>query len=120
MKNSLKSAKIIDAQSMGASVTSSPTQIQFLDNVCYQVIWSAGSTPVGTLSVEVSVNYDPQVNPDTSTWTALTLPVTPSVSGNSGSFILDLNQLSMPWVRLKYVRSSGSGTLNAYISAKEV
>lgn len=119
MKNAIKKARVINAVSMGASITSSPSNIQFLDNVCYQANWSGGSSPVGTLSVEISVDYDPEQN-NSGTWNAVTLPVTPAVSGNSGSYAIDLNQLSAPWVRLKYTRTSGSGTMSAFMSAKAV
>lgn len=119
MKNSIGSARVVTNASMAADVTSLITNIQFLDNIYYQAIWSAGSTPVGVITVEVSASYDPTTN-TAGTWDALTLPVTANVSGNSGSISLDLNQLSMPWIRLKYTRTSGSGTLNVYMSAKEV
>lgn len=104
---------------MGATFTSSPTNIQFLDNIAYQAVWSAGSTPVGVLSVEVSIDYDPQQN-NAGNWDTLVLPVTAAVSGNSGTLSIALQQLSHPWVRLKYTRTSGSGTMNAFLSAKEI
>ncbi len=119
MKNAIRKAKVIDAVSMAASIISSPSSIQFLDNVCYQAVWSAGATPVGVLSVQVSVDYEPEKN-ISGNWDTVILPITPAVSGNSGTYTIDLTQLAAPWCRLVYTRTSGTGTLNAFMSAKEV
>jgi hypothetical protein len=91
-----------------ATLTSTVTEIPYLDNVVYQATWSG--TPTGTFSVEVSldgVNYVP-----------LGLSPTPSASGSASSAIIELNQLGERFVRLVYTRIAGSGTLNAYIAAK--
>jgi len=117
LKNSLRQGKVIDAASMAASITSAPTQIAFLDNIYYQVEWS-GTSPVGSMSVEVSSSYDQRLG--TGSWDAVVLPVTPSIAANTGSISIDLNQLGAPWVRLVYTRTSGTGTMTAYISAKSV
>lgn len=104
---------------MGGDVTSSVTNIQFLDNIAYQVNFTG--TPVGTFSVEVSVDHaqDSQGNVTvTGTWNALTLSPTPAASGAAGSAYIDLNQLSAAYVRIKYTRTSGTGTLNGYITGK--
>lgn len=88
-----------------------------------QFIWSGGGTPVGTIAIQVSLDYaqDSQgVVTNSGTWTALTFSSTPAVSGNSGSLYLDLNQLGAAWVRAVYTKTSGTGTLNAYISGKEI
>lgn len=122
-KNTLLSYKIITNGVMtGTSVlTSTVTNIQHWDNVCLQFVW-AGS-PTGTFSVQFSVDYaqDFQGNvTNTGTWDPITLSPAPAASGSAGSWLLDLNQLSMPWVRVVYTNASGSGVLQAYISGKEI
>jgi hypothetical protein len=123
-KNSLLPFKIINAGDLSqSSITSAVTNIQFLDDINIQYIWSAGSSPVGTIAVQVSSNYaqDSQGNVSNSgTWTSLSLSSTPSISGNSGSGVIEMTQLGSVWIRTVYTRTSGSGTLNAYISGKEI
>lgn len=117
MNNSLRKGTVINAVSMATSITSLPTAIQFLDNVYYQIIWS-GTSPVGVMEVQVSNSYDERLG--TGSWDTVVLPVSPSVAANTGSISIDLNQLGAPWVRILYTRTSGVGTMSAYISAKEV
>lgn len=122
-KTNLLKFQNITAGSMGGSLTSAVTSILNLDNIGLEFVWSAGSTPVGTISVEISIDYaqDTQGNiTNAGTWVALALSPTPSVSGNSGSIYIDINQISAPWIRAKYTRTSGSGTLNSYICGKMV
>lgn len=115
-----------------ATLTSDVTNIQFLDNIAYQFNWSG--SPVGALSVEVSIDYaqddmSPPNVTNTGNWTPLTLTywdgsafVTAfSIPTSVGSPVcVDLALLSAPWIRVKYTKSSGTGTLNAYVSAKEI
>ncbi len=123
-KNTLLTYKIISAAALGtASTTSAVTGIQFMDNIAMQFIWSAGSTPIGTIAIQVSLDYaqDSQgVVTNSGTWTALTISPSLAISGNSGSLYVDLNQLGAPWVRAVYTKTSGTGTLNAYIAGKEI
>lgn len=108
--------------SMGANVTSSVSDIIYLDNIGVQVTWSAGSTPVGVLSIEVSADYAQDYLGNVTNagnWVAIG-SLTAAVSGNSGSVYFDINQISAPWIRVVYTRTSGSGTLNSKIVAKMV
>lgn len=121
-KNVLVPYHVINAVTMGGSITGAATNIQYLDNVSVQLIFTG--TPTGTFTIEGSLNYSEnpydhsQIN--AGTWTAITLPTTASASGAAGDILIDLNQLSFPWIRIKYTRSSGTGTLDAYVSAKAV
>jgi hypothetical protein len=123
MKSVIEPIRLIASGAMtGTSVITSPAvRIARHDNVSIQCAWTG--TPAGSFAVQASLDY--QQNPDGSvanagTWTNITLPSTPSASGSAGSVVLDLNQLSFPWVRVQYTNTSGSGTLNCYLSAKEV
>lgn len=109
-KNVLRPIAIITAGDMSGSLTSSVTNINFLDNIGIQLIFTG--SPTGTFSVEVSN--------DNTSWTALSLSPAPAASGSAGNQYIDLNQLSAAWIRTKYTRTSGSGSLTAYLSAKEV
>lgn len=95
---------------MSADIVGPTTQIDTADQVCYQVSWTS-SNAVGVISIQGSVDgvnfidltFDP----------ALTQP-----SSNNGSYLINLALLPFPLIRLKYTRTSGSGTLNVFLSAK--
>lgn len=110
-KNVLTPAQVITSGDMSGNITQSPgTNIQYLDNISVQLTWSG--TPTGTFAIQGSLD---KVN-----WIALSLSPTPGAAGAAGSILLDLNQLSFPWIRITYTASSGSGTLSAWISGKMV
>ena len=95
---------------MASSLTSPAVGIQFLDNVGIMASWTG--TPTGTFAVQVSV--------DTVTWVPITLSPAITASGSADQAYFELNQLSAPYIRLVYTASSGSGTLNALVTAKMI
>jgi len=104
-----------------AVLTSSPTNINKLSGVGYQFSWTG--TPNGSLSFEVSNNYDPQ-NTTGAVWTALSTSLIAGYSGispagSAGNSYVDLTGLKAKWVRCKYTNSSSTGTLDVYVSGKE-
>ncbi len=120
-KNTLKRFKIVSAGDMSAPITSSPTNIEFLDNVAIQL--NASGTPTGTFEVQVSIDYeqDAQGNiTDVGNWVPLTLSPPPVTVGAPVSILIDVNQTSTRWVRTVYTPTAGTGVLNAYISAKMI
>lgn len=118
--------QVLTNGSMAGSLTSSVTIIQKISKVSYTFVWSAGSTPVGTVSVQGSNDYavDSQGNVSNSgNWKTLTitdagaLATTVAVSGATGSTGIDV-ETGFYAIRAIYTRSSGSGTLNAYVCGK--
>ena len=112
--------QVITDGDMSGNITSEVTVITNISMVSYAVSWS-GSSPVGTFSVEVSNDYEKNAAggvANAGTWTALTLSASPSVSGNTGNGFIDLGRISAYAVRLKYTRTSGSGTLQATVAGK--
>lgn len=120
-KSNLKKFSAITSGDMSlASITSTVTNIEFLDNIAVQLTWSG--SPVGTFQIQVSLDYNQDNNGNVlaaGNWVPLTLGTSLSTSVGSPIFV-DMNQLSAPWIRIVYTRTSGSGTLNALISAKMV
>jgi len=107
--------------SMSGNLTSVVTIIQNLSMLSYGVSWS-GTSPVGTLSVQVSNDYTQNQEGSVSnpgTWTTLVLNVsgvpssTVPVSGSPGTAFIDVTQTSAYAMRLVYTAASGSGTLQA-------
>lgn len=98
--------------SMAASITGPVTVIDRVDQLAYQVSW-ASANAVGTISVQGSVDgvtfYDLTFDP----------PLAQPESDNGG-YLINLALIPFTYVRLKYTRSSGTGTLKAWLSAKGV
>lgn len=124
LKNSLKSYRLTNATSAAASITTAPTGIQYLDNVTFQANFTG--SPVGVLTVEVSLDYNQDAEGNvTNAGHWVTVQSTPgtdaslAVSG-ANSYVFNCTQLGAPWARLKYTRTSGTGTMTSYISAKAV
>lgn len=123
----IPSAQAVPAStgSMAASITSAPTLLQSLTMVNYEVTW-AGSSPVGTISVEASndcvVSADGGVTGGT--WVPIPLDLSGvevtaiPLSGNSGSGMIDIDGLGAYACRLVYTRSSGTGTLAVTVVGK--
>lgn len=105
---------------MSGDLTSTITNIQYLDNIGLQLVFTG--TPTGSFFVDVSIDHSQSPPTETvtnnGTWTPITFTSSPVASGAAGNIYIDLNQLSAPWLRVRYVRDSGSGTLNAYVAAK--
>ena len=120
-RTALRPYRVINAASMAASITSSVTILNSLSEFSYEAIWSAGATPVGTLSIEVSNDY--QADPSgaalvAGTWAPLvgaidfaSVSSSIPVSGNSGTVFANI-KIRAYAVRCVYTRASGSGTLN--------
>jgi hypothetical protein len=112
MKNNLEPYRLVNAQSMGATITSDAYECIAFFGLCIQAIVSAGASPTGSFSVQYS---NDKVN-----WTAgvsLTEAVNPqAVTANGSFFWIWRDMMPMKWIRLVYTRTSGTGTLDVYIS----
>ncbi len=124
-KNVNQPVKIVTAGSMAADYTSTPFNIQYQDNVAIQVNITT-SDAIGPMYIQGSLDYVPSnVNmqnlpPNAGNWVTLTLNPQPAAASANDVFLYDLNQLSFPWIRIFYDRTSGTGTFDAYLSTKEV
>jgi len=131
-KNVLPVHQIITAGDMSlTSVTSSVTEIKYLDNVGIQLQWTG--SPVGTFQVQVSADHNENAVGTGVTsagqWIPLavsflssgSLTVATDIPTSGGSPIyMDLTQLSAPYIRVVYTKASGSGTLSAFITSKMI
>lgn len=122
-KNALTPYKIFDGIVMSANRESIPTNINWLDNV--GIVLSFTGTPQGHFEVQVSNDYQPAQMPNSvpvnaGTWITVPLDNIPVAGGVDDTVAIDLNQLPFQWVKVVYVRSSGTGTLNGQIVSKSV
>lgn len=109
-KTVIKSFEMITSGSMASDVTSSIVNVINLDQASIFVSWT-GSSPLGELDVEAQ-------NGDDQPWYVLDFNSTIPVSGNSGDLQLLFSEMPFTSIRLQYNRTSGTGSLNAVISAK--
>jgi hypothetical protein len=108
------------------TITSAVTNISYKDSVAIQLQFTG--TPVGTFSVQVSIDYRPQPSqtgdtgspPSNGTWVPLTLSAVPVAAGSADQITIDMSQVAAPFVRVQYTNTSGTGTLNGFISAKSL
>jgi hypothetical protein len=104
--------KAIDAQSMGADIESEAISIEKLDNVGIELAFTGA--PVGEFAVYGS---NSKVN-----WGKLDITLddgetVPSTADGS-PILLGLPNLPYEWIKIKYIRTSGTGTLNCWVHAK--
>lgn len=108
------------------SLTSSVSIIQKISIVSYAYSWS-GTSPVGTITVQVSNDYSLEPNGkvnNTGTWTGVyfyvagSLAASISVSGNTGTAFLSIEGLGAYAIRTVYTKVSGTGTLQAVVAGK--
>lgn len=100
--------KVFDAQSMGSTVTSESLNIQQAKGYAVQASWT-GTSPVGTFEVQGSN--------DNVIFTSVTSsPI--AISGNSGDFLLNVENAQYGFMRVKYNYTSGVGSLTVYVNAQ--
>jgi hypothetical protein len=99
---------VFQTTSLAASFTSEATSIKRFDRCLLQIV--CAGTPAGTLTVQGSA--------DNITFVELPLSLT-VLAGSAQNYFVDIQQTAIAWLRLKYVRTSGTGTIAATITAKE-
>jgi hypothetical protein len=107
-------------------ITSIQSSIQFVDDIGIELVWTG--SPVGNFQVQVSADYDPNQE-IAGSWIPLlftywngTLFVTSySIPTSLASpYYIDIPLTSAPWIRVQYTNTSGTGTLNSFLTAKAV
>ena len=97
---------------MSAPITSNIVNVQNMDKGSIHVSW-AGAAPVGTVVIQSRNGSD-------DSWSAVSFGSAISVSGASGDHQIIFNELPWTDIRLVYTPTSGTGTLSAIITLKQV
>ncbi len=126
-RTTLRPFKVIDGGDMSATtITGTPTVLQSVTKFSYEVSWT-GTSPVGTLAIQVSNTYAVGANGGGSggIWTSMPLDLsgtgvvtTIPISGNTGNGFIDVTVQAGYAVRLLYTKGSGTGALTATINGK--
>ena|SRR5271166_2348673 len=124
-KTILKSYNVVPsvAGNMASNLTSSPTNVQMIDDAGYSLAWTG--SPTGTFNFQVSADYNPGANPtdypaNPGTWTTVTLSTPIIASGSADNAYVDMTLISAPWIRVQYVATSGTGALSVWVTGKSV
>ncbi len=121
-KNVIQPIKIADATSLGASFNSSPVNIQYLDRVSIAInaTATAGSAN-GTFALQgrVSPSSGVQAGP-AAEWGPLDIGGAITLTGADKNVLIDVIATGYVELRVIYTRSSGTGSVTIYVSAKEV
>lgn len=119
MKAVLAPKHFISAQSMGASFNTPAFDVTQADNIAIQLNYDTGSSPVGSFQAQVSL--------DQANWVALPLSIggaaaasTIPIPGSTSPILIDLFGNSYPYLRIVYTRTSGTATVDGYITYKRL
>ena len=114
------SKTILSSESMGASFVSNGVDISKIDLLSIQAVWTGGGSPNGSFTVEVSNDDVPLGSNNQSSnvvnWT--TYPSSTITISTDGSLVYNIANLGYRWARVRYVRTSGTGTVNANLVVK--
>ena len=122
----LKPFSVVTDGDMSDNITSDVTIIQQLSMISYAYSWS-GTSPVGTIKVQVSNDYSIDAGgavKNAGTWTTLTIDnggtavTSIALTGNTGNGVIDLVETAGYALRTVYTRTSGTGTLNVVVNGK--
>lgn len=118
---------ITDGDLSQATITSSVTIIQDITVAGYSFSW-VGTTPIGTIALQVSNDYelnaDGRTVKNAGTWSTATINVngvpaqSAPLTGNTGTGFIDISLMGAYAVRTVYTKTSGTGTLQAIIVGK--
>lgn len=119
-------ASIANTGSMAATISGVPTIIQKLSLISYTISWT-GTSPVGTIAIQVSNDY--ALNADgtvktAGTWNTINFTrggasvASIAISGNSGNKEIDAGLVSFYAIRPLYTFTSGVGTMQVIVNAK--
>ena len=107
----LESTASLASDPMTGTFYSTPIGVAGHASYGMQFIWASGTSPVGTLTLEFSW--------DGTTWSDSGVTGV-AISGNSGSTFANVTSSGgEPLARLKYARTSGSGTATGFFFGKE-
>lgn len=101
---------LLAAGDMSGNITSNVVAVQTMDNIGVEFVWTG--TPTGTINVDISN--------DKVTWQAITLSPGITPAGGAQNAYLEYNQISAPFFRCRYTRSSGTGTLAISVTEKGI
>lgn len=106
---------------MSADISGPVMTLDKVDGFSLQVKWTS-SDAVGVISVQGSNDprlSQPGFDPNSAQWDSLTFdPELDQPNSNNGQYMISLALVPFTYARLFYDRTSGTGTMTVYASAK--
>lgn len=85
--------------------------VTLMDDLGLELTWTG--TPTGTIEIMASVSG--------ATFYALTFdPVLAQPAGSASGYLIDLEQFPFRYLMIKYTNASGSGSITAWLSGKDI
>jgi len=108
---------------MDADKTATPTIVRYLDNIAYQINFTT-SDAIGVWRVEASLDYEVDAVTgqvvNAGEWVPLILSGSPAAAGANDEILININQNPFNALRLVYDRTSGDGSMSAFIMARQI
>jgi hypothetical protein len=102
------------AGDISGDIKGTPIGVEYIDNVCVQVSYTG--TASGTVSVQFSLDYDHH-HIASATWTTVLTETLPTATS---PIYINLNQVAAPFMRVIYTKTGGTGTMDVWVSGKEI
>jgi len=108
----VQTLKVIEDGDMSANITSAvEIETKNYENFGIVVQW-VGTAPVGEMKVDAKNGA--------SSWSNLTLDPLAQITGNTGDLTINMSAVPFEKIRLSFARTSGIGTLQAYLTARQM
>jgi hypothetical protein len=113
-----KHVKIVTAGSLAASLSSTAVDLTEYNSSSITAVWSGGGSPTGDLKLQISDDLltSTQTCADVTTWTDYTGSTISIVTDGDAAW--NLGDPGFRCVRFRWVRTSGTGTINVYFHGK--
>lgn len=118
-KNVVSAFPMITDGDMSSDITSEITDVKHLDVATIRLQWTTVGTPVGVVNIQALQEKDGITTSDAD-WFNVDLDAVIVIDNTESEHQILFEQLPFDKIRLKYNRTSGTGTMNAKISAKQV
>lgn len=110
---------IVDGSMTGtATVNSDEIDVSGSDKVAIEASWTGSPNGAFTVQGAVRLTTTGASAGAGTNFQNITLSSSPTATGSPGSHLINLADMGFSKIRLQYVNTSGSGTLNAWITVK--
>ena len=109
-----KNTHLIKSGALGADITSEEISTEFMDKINIHVAWSGGSSPVGSLIIQGTVDKG-------ANWHDVGV-TEPTITGTSGKGFVIVSSDATCWTKMRvfWDRTSGSGVLQCWTHTKNI
>lgn len=111
--------QLLTDQDMTSDFTSAETSVKNLDQASVRVSWTTGSSPVGELRFQALQEKD-GVPVSDADWFDIDFDATINIDSTETEHQILFEVLPFDKIRMRYIATSGTGVMNAKITAKTI